>query len=68
MVDNRWVVLGTLFFVTAILGLPLLWASRGFNRVQKGVLTVTVIVYTAMLLYVFWLVMLWAYTRIVESL
>jgi len=68
MIDNPWLVLATLFFVTAALGLPVLWMSRGFSRGSKTILTVVVLIYTVLLLYVFWLVMWWCYTRIVDSL
>lgn len=68
MVDNRWLILATLFFVTAALGLPLLWISRGFSRGAKWALSVVMILYTALLLYLFWLVMMWSYTRIVDAL
>ena len=68
MIDNPWLVLATLFFVTAALGLPVLWISRAFSRGSKILLTVVVLIYTALLLYVFWLVMWWSYTRIVDSL
>ena len=68
MVDNPWLVLATLFFVTAALGLPVLWMSRGFSRASKIVLTVVLLLYTALLLYGFWIVMVWCYLRIVNSL
>jgi hypothetical protein len=68
VVDNPWLVLGTLFFVTAALGLPVLWMSRAFSRTSKAILTVVVLLYTALLIYVFWLVMLWCYTRIADAL
>ena len=68
MVDNPWLVLGTLFFVTAALGLPVLWISRAFSRTNKIILSIVVLLYTALLLYVFWIVMVWCYTQIVDSL
>ena len=68
LVDNRWVVLGTLFFVTAALGLPALWISRGFSRPAKVWLTLAVLVYTALLLAVFYMVMAWwVVPTVVES-
>jgi hypothetical protein len=68
MIDNPWLVLATLFFVTAALGLPVLWISRAFSRTSKIILSVVVAFYTVLLLYVFWIVMVWCYTRIVDSL
>lgn len=57
-----------LFFVTAALGLPLLWMSRGFSRGWKIVLTVLVLAWTALILWVFWLIMVWCYTQIADAL
>jgi hypothetical protein len=54
--------------VTAILGLPLLWMSRGFSRPWKIVLSVAVTLYTAALLWGFWLIMHWSVSRIIDSL
>lgn len=68
LVDNRWVVLGTLFGVTAALGLPLLWASRAFSTTSKIVWSVIVLLYTILILWLFWLVVVWSYTRIVDAL
>lgn len=67
-VDNRWLVLAMLFFVTAALGLPILWISRGFSRTWKIVLTVVVIAWTVLILWLFWLIMVWCYTRIADAL
>ena len=68
VVDTPWLLLVMLFFVTAALGLPLLWISRGFSTVSKVVLTIVVLAWTALILWLFWLVMVWSYTRIVEAL
>lgn len=67
-VDNPWLILAMLFFVTAALGLPVLWMSRGFSTVWKIVLTVVVLAWTVLILWLFWLVMVWSYTRIVDAL
>ena len=32
IIDNPWLMILMLFFVTAALGLPFLWMSRGFSR------------------------------------
>lgn len=66
--DNPWLVLGMLFFVTAALGLPLLWLSRGFSNLSKIALTFAVLAWTALLLWLFWLIMLWCYARIADAL
>jgi len=45
-----WAVLVLLFLVLGPLGLPLLWRSPRFSRGWKIVLTVVMIVYTALLI------------------
>jgi hypothetical protein len=67
VVDNPWLVLATLFFVTAALGLPLLWISRGFSRGWKIILTFAVLAWTALVLWIFVLVMAWSYGQIAEA-
>jgi hypothetical protein len=66
--DSRWVMLAMLFFVTAALGLPFLWISRGFSWGGKLVVSILVIAWTILILWLFWLVMMWSYTRIVDAL
>lgn len=68
IVDNPWLLIAMLFLVTAALGLPLLWISRGFSTLSKVVLTIAVLAWTALVLWLFWLVMLWCYGRIAEAL
>ncbi len=36
LVQNKFAVLGILFFVTGFLGLPLLWLCRGFRMPSAG--------------------------------
>ena len=67
-VDNPWVVLGLLFFVFAIFGIPLIWISKAFPTWGKIVLTIVVTLYTALLLWGFSLVMLWSYNRIIDAM
>jgi hypothetical protein len=67
-IDNPWVLLPTLFFVTAALGLPLLWMSRGFSTLGKIVLTIALVAWTALILWIFWLIMAWCVARITHAL
>ena len=53
------IALLVLFFVTAALGLPFLWMSRGFSLVSKIVLTLAVLLWTALVFWVFYLIMAW---------
>ncbi|WP_254512214.1 hypothetical protein [Anatilimnocola floriformis] len=66
--ENRGLLLSTLFFVTAALGLPLLWRSRAFSPLAKVLLTVVVLAYTSLLFWITWQVMLWSYHRVANSL
>lgn len=66
--DNPWLMLAMLFFVTAALGIPFLWMSRGFSTVSKAVLTVVVLAWTVLILWLFWLVMVWSWTRVSDAL
>jgi len=68
LIDNPWIMILVLFFVTAALGLPFLWISRGFSTFSKIVLTIAVLLWTALVLWVFWLIMVWCYTRIAEAI
>jgi len=64
VVDNQWVMIGMLFFVTAALGLPLLWISRGFSTSAKVVLTIAVLAWTALVFWVFFLIMAWCWSQL----
>lgn len=64
LIDNPWVVLGLMFGVTLVLGLPFLWTSHGFSTFGKIVWTVVVTLYTILVFWLFWLVMLWCWDRL----
>ena len=66
--DTPVVILVLLFGVMAIFGLPLLWASKAFSPLMKVLLSVVVTLYTLAILYAFYLIMAWCYTRIMHSL
>jgi len=68
LVDRPVALALVLFFVTAALGLPLLWISRGFSLAGKIVLTILVLIWTAVVLWVFYLVMGWCLPRIWEAI
>jgi len=68
LIDNPWLIVAMLFFVTAACGLPFLWMSRGFSVAGKIVLSIAVLLWTALVLWLFWLVMVWSYTRVVNAL
>jgi hypothetical protein len=68
IIDNPWLMILMLFFVTAALGLPFLWMSRGFSALGKVVMTIAVLLWTALVLWVFYLIMAWCIPRIMEGL
>ena len=68
IIDNPWLMILTLFFVTAALGLPFLWMSRGFSTLNKVLLTIAVLLWTALVFWVFYLIMAWCIPRITEGL
>ena len=66
LADNPWAMLAGLFLVTGALGIPLLWLGRAFSTPMKVLLSVLVTLYTAVILWLFWLVMVWCYHHISE--
>jgi hypothetical protein len=68
LIDNPWALVAILFLVTAALGLPFLWMSRAFNVWAKLALSIAVLAWTALVLWVFYLIMAWCIPRIVEGL
>ncbi len=67
-IDNPWAVIASLLLVFAVFGIPLIWISKAFPTWGKVVLTLAVTVYTGLLLWGFWLIMLWSYHRIINAL
>ena len=66
--DNPWLMLALLFLVTAALGIPLLWMSRGFSTFWKVVVTIAVLLWTVLILWLFWLVMVWTVPTIYNGI
>ena len=64
LADNPWAMLACLFLVAGALGIPLLWLGRAFSTPMKVLLSVLVTLYTAAILWLFWLVMLWCFHHI----
>lgn len=50
VVNSRWTVLILLFGVLGVLGVPLLWVSRGFSRKEKIFWSIAVTIYTLALI------------------
>ena len=66
--DSKLLVLGLLFFVMAILGIPLLWLSNAFSKIEKVFWTVIVVVYTALLFLGTYWVLRWSWNQIQSTL
>jgi hypothetical protein len=64
VVDTPWLMVVVLFFVTAALGLPFLWMSRAFSTGWKIILTFAVLAWTALVFWVFFLIMAWCWSRL----
>jgi hypothetical protein len=64
LIDNPWLMILVLFLVTAALGLPFLWMSRGFSTFSKIVLTIAVLLWTALVFWVFYLIMAWCWSQL----
>jgi heme/copper-type cytochrome/quinol oxidase subunit 2 len=63
LAENRAAVFATLFLVTGCLGVPLLWISSRFSRLERIVWSVVVTLYTAALIALVVAVCIWAYRR-----
>jgi hypothetical protein len=63
IVDNPWLILAMLFFVTLFLGLPVLWISRGFSTASKVFVTIAVLVWSVIFIGGFIWFMVWIWTN-----
>ena len=54
--ENPWVVLSLLFLGLGPFALPMLWRSRRFTRLWKGILTALVIGVTLLVLWLVWFI------------
>lgn len=64
VIDNPYAVLAAVFLATAVFGIPLIWMCRAWSPAVKGILTILTLAYTALILWLFSLVMLWCWERI----
>lgn len=68
MADNRWAVLALLFFVTGVLGLPVLVASRAFTPAQKMLVALLNTAWTAALVWGVWQICAWSWGQVSPAL
>lgn len=57
-------VLCILFFVTAGLGIPLLWRSPAFSHKERIVWTIIITIYTSIIFWIFYEIMAWSWSQI----
>lgn len=58
LLESRLAIFVMLFCVTGFLGIPVLWASPSFSKLEKSVWSVVVTIYTCALIYgTGWIVM-----------
>jgi hypothetical protein len=61
---NRTIVFAMLFLVTGALGIPLLWMSPHFSKTERIVWAIVVTIYTGILLYIAYAIVMWSYREI----
>lgn len=66
--DNPSAVIVFTFFGMLAFGMPLLWISRAYSWPVKILLSLLLILETAVVLTGFWWAMSWSWNRVVESL
>ncbi|MFM2095895.1 MAG: hypothetical protein RIS70_3019 [Planctomycetota bacterium] len=64
MLDQPAVMLAFLFLASLFLGLPFLWRSQAFRTPAKLLITVLVLLETAVIFTAFGLIMVWCWNRI----
>jgi hypothetical protein len=62
--DRPGMVLAAVFGAMMFLGIPLIWSCRRFSTPAKVFWTIATLVYSAVVFYAVWLVMLWSYHRV----
>jgi hypothetical protein len=64
ILSSRRLIFVMLFAVTGFLGLPILWISPSFSRLEKYVWSVVNILYTSTLIAICLAICYWAWNRI----
>ncbi len=64
LIQSRAIVLGTLFLVTGVFGIPLLWMNRKFSSTERIAWTIIVTIYTAILIAIVYMILMWSYRQI----
>ncbi len=67
LLSSRRLIFVLLFAVTGFLGLPILWMSSSFSRLEKVFWSVVNILYTSILIAICVAICYWAWNRITGS-
>jgi hypothetical protein len=67
LLNNKVALLCMLFFVTGVLGVPLLWISKKFSLVERIFWSITNTLYTAGLAWGVFQICMWSWRRITGS-
>ncbi len=67
LLSSRRLIFVLLFAVTGFLGLPILWMSPSFSRLEKVFWSVVNILYTSILIAICVAICYWAWNRITGS-
>ena len=65
LLESKAAILGVLFTVTGVLGLPLLWYSPRFSPRERWIWAVVVTLYTLLLIALVVWVLQWSYRQLV---
>ena len=65
VLQSRAAVLATLFLVTGVLGVPLLWVNQKFSKGERIFWSIVVTIYTAILISIAYAIVMWSYRQII---
>lgn len=68
ILQHRGMLLVTLFVVTGALGIPLLWINPQFSTFERVFWSITLLIYTTLLLVIAGGVMLWMYHHAIATI
>jgi hypothetical protein len=67
LLGSKGMILAILFAVTGFLGLPLLWMSPAFSRIEKIVWSIINVLYTSLMIAACAAICWWSYNRIIGN-
>jgi hypothetical protein len=67
-VQSRQAVLAILFLMTGFLGIPLLWLNKKFSNAERIFWSIVVTLYTLVLIWLAYRIVMWSYHEIMRAL